>query len=69
MIPVTPRDLKDTILNPEHGGEFLKCWICGGESSANKGDYFMHRDDYVFTCCGVNMELCIKKVEFISVER
>ncbi len=40
---------------------FLLCRKCGNESSANKGDYFMAKPDYVFTCCDIPMLLVTRE--------
>lgn len=47
-------DLEDQIGAPR---PFLKCGKCGGEYSANRGDYFMARPDVVMKCCGVPVKL------------
>lgn len=36
---------------------FLYCEECGEECSANKTDYFLLPDDYVFRHCGYDMKL------------
>jgi len=55
---VTKKDLKDFILdNVPEPRPFLYCGVCGSRFSANKGDWWMTSDDYVFMCCGEPMIL------------
>lgn len=44
------KDLADQILDKTRAGEFLYCPVCGDESSANKGDYFMADDNQKLRC-------------------
>lgn len=60
-------DLKDQISNVGPH-PFLYCFQCNSSYSANKGDYFMHPSDHIFTCCGENMKLCTSRVVFEEVE-
>lgn len=43
---------------------FLYCVKCGGEYSANSGDYFMARPDTVMKCCKRNLKLVYKRVVY-----
>ena len=56
-------DLKEQIGTP-HPRALLKCFVCGNEFSANRGDYFMAPHNHVFKCCGQNMALVTKRVVF-----
>lgn len=56
-------DLKEQIGTP-YPRALLKCFHCGSENSAHRGDYFMARPDHVFKCCGQNMALVTKRVVF-----
>lgn len=64
---VKAKDLKDqtgmTGLRP-----FLRCFNCGNESSANKGDYFSCKPDYVFMCCDEPMLLVTKQTVYTEVK-
>lgn len=65
MIKVS--DLKDQI-GMSGPRPFLKCFVCGGEYSANKADYFMaYNPEHVFTCCDENMSLVTKREVFTEV--
>lgn len=46
----------------------LHCVVCGNDNSANKGDYFMARSDYMFTCCGQPMVLAVRRTVYRHVE-
>ncbi len=59
-------DLKDQI-GMVGNRPFLLCDFCGNESSANKGDYFMARPDYVFTCCDMPMRLVTSEIVYTEV--
>jgi hypothetical protein len=61
MIKVS--DLKDQIGTPGPH-PFLYCQECGSQFSANKGDYFMHPSDHVFTCCGENLNLMTSRMVY-----
>lgn len=65
MRAITIGMLKDQILTDNKS--MLYCRKCGGEYSANSGDYFMTRADYVFKCCGVNLMLATKRTVFEAV--
>jgi hypothetical protein len=60
-------DLKDQIGTPGPH-PFLYCAICAATYSANKGDYFMHPADYVFTCCEENMKLYTSRMVYEEVD-
>ena len=45
----------------------LRCFICGSEFSANRGDYFAAHPEYIFECCGEPMTLCIRRVTYEAV--
>lgn len=57
---VTVSQLRDQI-GIDDPREFLKCFRCGAEYSANRADYFMARTDHVFKCCGRNMALVVRE--------
>ena len=42
----------------------LFCYICGGEYSADRGDYFMIPANHVLTCCGEPLALVVKKTVY-----
>jgi hypothetical protein len=57
---VTVKDLADTFSlhqDDPRKHEFLLCFSCGAEYSANKADYFMRGDGDVFECCDKPMVL------------
>jgi len=58
-------NMEDQILTDDK--KILYCKICGGEFSGNAGDYWDYPDDYVFKCCGEEMELVDKvvRVEYL----
>lgn len=56
---VTVSDLFDHIGSKEPR-PILLCPRCGGEYSANKGDYWNHPQDYTFQCCDEPMLLVHK---------
>ena len=64
---ITVADLKDQTGTP-NPSPFLYCDDCGAEWSANKGDYFTHARDYVFTCCEQPMRLVRKVVSYVDVD-
>jgi hypothetical protein len=71
ITPVTVGDLVDQIGTPEPRA-ILYCERCGAEYSANKGDYFMLPNDYVFECCQVHgfcglMRLVVKQTVYREV--
>ena len=62
-------DLKNQIGIKMQGPiSFLFCRKCGGEYSANAGDYFMARPDTVMKCCRTNMVLMTKREVYTEVE-
>ena len=46
---------------------FLYCAICGGQYSANRGDYFAAAPDTVLTCCNEPMRLVRQHTIFEEV--
>lgn len=64
---ITVNDLFDHI-----GSSFphpmLLCVNCGGEYSANKGDYWHLPQDSVFECCGEPMLLMYKRTAYEEVK-
>ena len=59
-------DLKDQVgVGGPH--PFLYCRCCGGEYSANKGDYFLLPPDEVMTCCEQELVLVTKRVVYQEV--
>ena len=68
MKPVTVGSLKNQ--TGEAGPHpFLYCHCCGGEYSANAGDYFMASGDTVLKCCDEPMILAVKRVSFMEVSQ
>jgi hypothetical protein len=59
-------DLKDQRGPGPHPS--LHCDECGGDYSANRGDYWMLNDEHVFTCCGVPMRLVLRITHLVNVE-
>jgi hypothetical protein len=57
------RNLKDQITD-KSDHRIMLCPLCGEESSANKGDYFMLPEDHKFQCCGQTMELVTKVTSY-----
>ena len=53
-------NLKDQI-GSAYPRPILYCARCGGEYSANKGDYFMARPDTILKCCKYPMSLVVKR--------
>lgn len=49
-------------IEPRH--PLLYCRVCGGEYSANPGDYFAANPETVFTHCGRVMALVQKRVVY-----
>ena len=45
----------------------LYCPSCGGEYSANKGDYFMASDDKELKCCGKPLLAVSKGITFTQI--
>ncbi len=62
---VKVKDLKDQSGPGPHPN--LMCLCCGGEYSANKGDYFMFPHNHTFKCCGEEMILAVKEVRYRRV--
>ena len=58
------KNLKDQILTNDKRLSY--CSICGNEGSANVGDKWDTQDNYKFKCCGITMELVIKKIVYIK---
>ena len=56
-MPITVKELPDTIGTDIHPRPFLYCEICDGHYSADVGDYFWKPADDVFECCGEPMRL------------
>jgi hypothetical protein len=46
---------------------FLLCRTCGGEYSANAGDYFMLPDNHVMQCCGKPVTRVIARTVYQEV--
>lgn len=67
------KDLPDpadqTIHNVYYKGPSLYCTICGGEYSANRGDYFIANPETVMKCCGLALKLVRKECRRIEVGR
>ena len=61
--PVSVGDLPD-LLGHKGLTPFLWCPLCGEESSAHKGDYFLSHPDTVFECCGLPMMLVVKDTRY-----
>lgn len=61
------KNLHDQILEPEYKGICMKCFICNGEYSASKGDYWDYPDTWVFRCCDEPMELVRKQTKYIKL--
>lgn len=63
---VKVKDLKDQLGTPwPH--PMLKCFVCGAEYSANRGDYFGSSPEHIFKCCGRNMKLVIRRECYTTV--
>lgn len=58
-------DLPDQI--GSNNRSFLYCTACGARYSANRGDYFLRPEDYVFKHCRRNMVLATSREE-ITIE-
>lgn len=63
MKAIKVSDLKEQIGTP-HPRPLLKCFVCGNEYSAHRGDYFMAKPSHVFKCCNQNMALVRKSVRY-----
>ncbi len=59
---ITKAELPNTIGQKDHPmrGAFLNCSRCGGEYSAESGDYWYMDADTVMECCGEPMQLARK---------
>ena len=58
------------IIKNLRGGErerILVCPICGVENSADKDDYFWADNDFKLICCGVTMDVVVKKTRYVEV--
>lgn len=64
---ITVDDLKDQVGAPGPH-PILYCAACGGEFSANKGDYFLLAGERVLKHCGKNMRLVRKKTVYEDVK-
>jgi len=42
----------------------LHCLQCDADYSANKGDYWLYPQDYVFTCCEEPLTLAYKQTQY-----
>lgn len=58
-------DLKDQ--TGTHDRSILYCVCCGGEYSANAGDYFMLPKSEVLTCCEEPLKRVVKSTTFKEV--
>ena len=47
----------------------LYCWFCNSEYSANLCDYWNVSPEHEFHCCNEPLELYIKEVHFVKVEK
>lgn len=63
---VKVKDLKDQI-GMQGPRPFLKCFACGAEYSANKGDYWDRDPEYVFKCCGRLMHVVTQRTVYTEV--
>jgi len=58
-------DLKDQLGTQDHS--ILLCECCGGEYSANSGDYFLLPKSQVLTCCEEPLKRVIKRTVYEEV--
>ena len=65
---VKVKDLRNQIGTTEPQRPLLHCTVCGGDYSANAGDYFMAKPSKVLKCCKVPMVLAIKRAVYIHVD-
>lgn len=64
-----PRKVRVRDLKPGQAYGLLLCvGGCGGEWSADSGDYFMARPEKVLECCGEPMQLVRKVTTYKQVE-
>ena len=61
-------NMVDQISHPENKAIML-CSICGNEYSANKGDYWLYKPNFIFTCCGTSMQLVTKHTVYRAVRK
>lgn len=60
------KDLADQISQPRPRA-FLYCTICGSETSAHRGDYFLAHPDTVLTCCDAPLIRVVRRTQLIEV--
>ena len=46
----------------------LVCRVCSQENSANAGDYFNMVEHHIFTHCGEEMELAMRRIVYDTVK-
>lgn len=63
---VQVKDLKDQI-GTDGPRSILLCRVCGGEYSANAGDYWNTKPQHILKCCGEPMDHVIKKTIYEKV--
>ena len=64
---VKVKDLREQIgMKGPH--PLLHCTVCGGDYSANAGDYFMANPDTVLKCCEFPMVLAVKQTVYRHVD-
>ena len=63
----TKAQLKDQI-GTDGPRPILYCPFCGGEYSANAGDYWNLPNSHVFTCCGQPVALVVRRTIFEAVQ-
>jgi len=59
-------NMRDGILDKTYKALML-CTVCGGEYSADSGDYFNYKDDYIFKCCGKPCLLVTKETVYKDI--
>ena len=59
-VAVRVKDLQDHI-GKTGPHPLLLCCVCGGEYSANVGDYFLVSPETVLKCCGLPMTCVFKR--------
>ena len=59
--------MKVSDLTPEScsSNRCLWCRECGGEFSANEGDYFGFKNDHVLTCCNKPLVRVTKRTVYV----
>lgn len=65
---ITVADLKDQFGTLSSQRPILKCFQCGNECSAHRGDYFNRPETYPFFCCDFPMKIVIKRTVYEEVE-